>query len=102
MPRLIRVFAGRTVTLLVYMRIYCILVPAYWSSVCKVALHVYTIQLNENFAGREAVPKSETRGFDSWLTSSLRIECNFPLATSDVEMMFETKFYSYATNDQNK
>ena len=71
-------------------------------SVCKVALHVYTIQLNENFAGREAVLKSETRGFDSWLTSSLRIECNFPLATSDVEMMFETKFYSYATNDQNK
>ena len=40
------------------------------------------------------VPKSETRGFDSWLTSSLRIECNFPLATSDIEMMSETKFYS--------
>ena len=32
------------------------------------------------------VPKSETRGFDSWLTSSLRIECNFPLATSDIQM----------------
>ena len=30
------------------------------------------------------VPKSETQGFDSWLTSSLRIECNFPLATSDI------------------
>ena len=38
------------------------------------------------------VPKSETRGFDSWLTSSLRIECNFPLATSDVQMMSETNF----------
>ena len=48
------------------------------------------------------VPKSETRGFDSWLTSSLRIEFNFPLATSDIEMMSETKFYSYATNEQNK
>ena len=34
--------------------------------------------------------KSETRGFDSWLTSSLRIECNFPLATSDVQVMSET------------
>ena len=40
------------------------------------------------------VPKSETRCFDSLLTSSLRIECNFPLATSDIEMMSETKFYS--------
>ena len=40
------------------------------------------------------VPKSETRGFDSWLTWSLRTECNFPLATSDVQMMAETKFYS--------
>ena len=29
-------------------------------------------------------PKSETPGFDSWLTPSLRIECNFPLASSDV------------------
>ena len=48
------------------------------------------------------VPKSETRGFDNWLTSSLRIECSFPLATSDVEMMSETKFYSDATNEQNK
>ena len=32
------------------------------------------------------VPKSETQDFDSWLTSSLRIECNFPLATSDIQM----------------
>ena len=42
------------------------------------------------------VPKSETRGFDSWMTStsSLRSECNFPLATSDVQMMSETIFYS--------
>ena len=48
------------------------------------------------------VPKSETRGFDGWLTSSLRIECNFPLATSDIQMMSETKFYSWATNEQSK
>ena len=48
------------------------------------------------------VPKSETRGFDSWLTSSLRIECSFPLATSDVEMKSETKFYSYTEYEQNK
>ena len=48
------------------------------------------------------VPKSETRGFDSWLTSSPRIERNFPLATSDVQMMFETKFYSYATKSWTK
>ena len=48
------------------------------------------------------VPKSETWGFDSWLTSSLRIQYNFPLATSDVQKMSETKFYSYATNEQNK
>ena len=41
------------------------------------------------------VPKSETRGFDSWLTSSLRIECIF-LATSDVEMMSDIKLYFYA------
>ena len=40
------------------------------------------------------VPKSETRGFDSWLTSSLRIECNFPVATSDIQTMSKTKFYS--------
>ena len=40
------------------------------------------------------VPKSETQGFDSWLTSSLRIECNCSLATLDVQMMSETKFYS--------
>ena len=40
------------------------------------------------------VPKSETRGFDSWLTSNLRIEHNFPLATSDVQLMSETKFSS--------
>ena len=45
-------------------------------------------------AYQNLVPKSETRGFDSWLTSSLRIECNFPLATSDIQMMSETKFYS--------
>ena len=24
--------------------------------------------------------KSETQSFDGWLTSSLRIQCNFPLA----------------------
>ena len=48
------------------------------------------------------VPKSETRGFDSWLTSSLRIECNFPLVTSDIQMMSETKCYSWAINEQNK
>ena len=47
----------------------------------------------------DLVPKSETRGFDSWLTSSLRIERNFPLATSDVKMMPEAKFYSYTTNE---
>ena len=40
------------------------------------------------------VPKSETWCFDSWLTLSLRIECNFPLATSDIQMMSEAKFYS--------
>ena len=51
---------------------------------------------------RRLVPKSETCGFNSWLTSSLRIECNFPLATSDIEMMSETKFYSLGTNEQNK
>ena len=51
---------------------------------------------------KKIVPKSETRGFDSWLTSSLRIECNFPLASSDVKMMSETKLCSYATNEQNK
>ena len=34
-------------------------------------------------------PKSETRGFDSWLTLSLRTECSFPLATSDAQMMSE-------------
>ena len=43
-------------------------------------------------------PKSETRGFDSWLTSSLRIQCSFPLATSDVE----TKFYSHAEYEKIK
>ena len=48
------------------------------------------------------VPQSETIGFDGWLTSSLRIECNFLLATSDVEVMSETKLYSCATNEQNK
>ena len=48
------------------------------------------------------VPKSETQGFDSWLTSSLRIECYFPLATSEVQMMSETKIYSQATNEQDK
>ena len=36
-------------------------------------------------------PKSEIQGFDSWLTSSLRIECIFPLATSDIQMMSATK-----------
>ena len=40
------------------------------------------------------VPKSESRGFDSWLILSLRIECSFHLATSDVQMMSETEFYS--------
>ena len=30
------------------------------------------------------------------LTSSLRTECSFPSATSDIEMMPETKYYSYA------
>ena len=40
--------------------------------------------------------------FDGWLTSNLRIECNFLLATSDVEVMSETKLYSCATNEQNK
>ena len=39
-------------------------------------------------------PKSETRGFDTWLTSSLRIKHKFPLATSDFKMMSETKLYS--------
>ena len=48
------------------------------------------------------VPKSETQGFDSWLTSSLRIECNFPLARSDAKMVSETKFWFYATNEQNE
>ena len=47
------------------------------------------------------IPKSETRGFDSWLTSSLRTECSFPLATSNIEMMSETKFYSYAEYEHN-
>ena len=51
---------------------------------------------------KNIVPKSETRGFDSWLTSSLSIECNFLLATSDAQMMSEAKFYSHATNKQNK
>ena len=50
----------------------------------------------------KVVPKSETRGFDSWLTSRLRIECNFPLATLDAQMMYETKFYSETTNEQNQ
>ena len=54
------------------------------------------------YADRLLVPKSETRGFDSWLSSSRRIACNFPLATSDIQMMSETKFYFYATNEQNK
>ena len=53
-------------------------------------------------AGASLVPKFETWGFDSWLTSSLRIECNFPLASSDVQMMSKTKFCFYAINEQNK
>ena len=56
--------------------------------------YVYDIVLHQSHLAI-VVPKSETRGFDSWLTSSLiRIECNFPLATSDVEMMSEAKLYS--------
>ena len=31
--------------------------------------------------GLEPVPKSETQGFNIWLTSSLGIEGNFPVAT---------------------
>ena len=40
------------------------------------------------------VQNSETRGCDSRLTSSLRIECNFSLATSDIQIISETIFYS--------
>ena len=46
------------------------------------------------FSDTCVVPKTDAQGFDSWLTSSLRNECNFLLATSDVQMMSETKFYS--------
>ena len=40
------------------------------------------------------VQNSETRGCDSRLTSSLRIEYNFSLATSDIQIISETIFYS--------
>ena len=56
-------------------------------------------KLHIKFTSVIVVPKSETQGFDSWLTSNLRIECSFPLATSDVQMMSESKLYSYATNE---
>ena len=48
------------------------------------------------------VPKSETRGFDSWLTSSLSIKMQFSFSNLDVQMMSETKFYSLSTNEQNQ
>ena len=40
------------------------------------------------------VPKSKTRGFDSWLTSCVRIECNFQLTISDVIMTSDSSSVS--------
>ena len=65
-------------------------------------MHMVKEYINTTLLTSKLVPIVETRDFDSWLTSSLRIECNFHLATSDVQMMPETKFYFQVTNEQNK